>query len=201
MSRDGSEISFSMFNSYRVLKVLKGHYSLDTAYKTENHPFSGRNTCTKYFYIETREGLGQRLVTVTNDPFTGKMCKPKYSGWVDIMMIYLDENEKVQYRPLCMGWHPPIKYVKAYADLFKSGFDTQYHKDVIIDALANKNPNSNRIHLRCSKPDIWQDKLTDGRKEVEITMNLNPSLLRERKTDRILELGYPQLVLNLYEYR
>lgn len=81
-------------------KVLDGHISQETAYVVTDYPWGFKLRCQKRFWIETKKGRGQRVVSQTTNPkktneFDVSASKPKYGIYSDIVILFLDENGHV----------------------------------------------------------------------------------------------------------
>lgn len=81
---------------------LYNHTSEETAYIVEDYPWGFRLRTTIRYWIESKEGAkgGQRFVSQTIDPRTGRWCKPKKSTYKSLCVMFLDENEHVRYEAL-----------------------------------------------------------------------------------------------------
>ena len=77
-------------------KYLHGHNSQETAYVVDDYPWGFRLRTKIRYWIETKEGYGQRFASQTVNPKTGLWCAPKYSVYSRIMVMFLDENEHVK---------------------------------------------------------------------------------------------------------
>jgi hypothetical protein len=80
-------------------KYLYNHTNPETAYVVSDYPWGFRLRTTIRYWIESKDAKngGQRFASQTINPKTGQWCKPKYSTYSPIMVIYLDENEHIQY--------------------------------------------------------------------------------------------------------
>lgn len=73
-----------------VKNILSGHTSFETAHKVSNYPYGFKLRTDIYFWIETTPNKGDRFCSVTVDPKTGKLNKPKKSTYSDFMYLYED---------------------------------------------------------------------------------------------------------------
>ena len=72
------------------MTVLSGHTSPETAYVVADYPYGFRLRCSIRFWIETKPGHGQRVVSQTTDPKRGNVWnKPKASTYAPIKVLYL----------------------------------------------------------------------------------------------------------------
>lgn len=80
------------------MKVLSGHTSPDTAYVVEDYPYGFRLRCQMRYWLETKRGHGQRLVSQTSNPKRPGLVwnKPKASTYTIVLAMYLDAAGHVQ---------------------------------------------------------------------------------------------------------
>jgi hypothetical protein len=80
-----------------TIKYLYQHVSPETAYVVDDYPWGFRLRTTIRYWIESKNAKngGQRFASQTINPKTGQWCKPKYSTYSTIMVMYLDEKEHV----------------------------------------------------------------------------------------------------------
>ena len=79
------------------MKTLSGHTSPETAYTVEDYPYGFRLRCKIRYWMETKKGYGQRLVSQTTNPKRpGEVWnKPKAGTYNVIAVMVLDEQEHV----------------------------------------------------------------------------------------------------------
>jgi hypothetical protein len=77
-------------------KFLSGHTSKETAYVVEGYPWGFKLRTTIRYWIESKQGYGQRFCSQTIDPRSGKWCAPKYSTYDFIKVLYLDDIDHVK---------------------------------------------------------------------------------------------------------
>lgn len=70
--------------------ILRGYTSKEKSFEVKNYPWGFRLKTSIFYWIETKEGKGDRLGTYTIDPKTGRACKPKYSTYNAFMYLYID---------------------------------------------------------------------------------------------------------------
>jgi len=86
-----------------MLKLLYGHTSMETAYMQPDYPYSFSLRCRRRVWVETgtRKGTGQRIVTQTENPKTGRWNKPHAGTYSIICVMYLNpENNHVEFSGL-----------------------------------------------------------------------------------------------------
>lgn len=77
-----------------VKKILRGHVSPETAYVVDDYPYSWKLRCKIRYWIETKPGFGQRMVSQTTNPKKGDVWnKPKMSTYCPVMIMYLDQGQ------------------------------------------------------------------------------------------------------------
>lgn len=71
------------------------HTSPETAYLVDDYPYGFRLRCKIRYWVETKEGFGQRLVSQTTNPKREgtHWNKPKASQYCPLVALYLDENQ------------------------------------------------------------------------------------------------------------
>lgn len=85
---------------YTMLETLYGHTSPETACIVEDYPYGFRLRTQIRYWIETKEKYGQRFVSQTLNPKTGKWNKPKAGTYNPILvMVRNPENGYIS----CVG--------------------------------------------------------------------------------------------------
>lgn len=77
-----------------MLTELVGHTSPDTAYVVDDYPYGFRLRTTIRYWIETKPGHGQRVMSQTRDPKRAgePWNKPKGSTYSPIKVLLLDSD-------------------------------------------------------------------------------------------------------------
>jgi hypothetical protein len=85
-------------NQNETRNFIYNHTSPETAYVVADYPWGFRLRTTIRYWIESKKAKngGQRFASQTINPKTGQWCKPKYSTYSPIIVLYLDENNHVQ---------------------------------------------------------------------------------------------------------
>lgn len=80
-------------------KYIYGHESQETAYVVNDYPWGFRLRTQIRYWIESKDAKngGQRFVSQTMNPKTGKWCAPKKTTYCDIIIMFLDENNHIKY--------------------------------------------------------------------------------------------------------
>lgn len=76
-------------------RPLSGHTSPESAYNVEDYPYGFRLRTTIRYWVETKKGHGQRMVSQTLNPKTKRWNKPKASTYAPVVMMALDEQDHV----------------------------------------------------------------------------------------------------------
>jgi len=111
------------------------HTSPETAYVVQDYPWGFRLKTTIRYWVETKKSKngGQRFASQTINPKTGLWCKPKYSTYSPIMLMYLDENDYVQYTSL--GHHSGTEVIENFKNTHLN-FLTDYQKETLKELIA-----------------------------------------------------------------
>lgn len=98
--------------------LLVGHTSEATAHLTPDYPFGFRLRCERKVWIETRRGMGQRLVTMTSNPRRpGTWNKPKPGVYSAVMVMFLNSDNGHVEHDVIGSWSDEEKIQK---------FETEY---------------------------------------------------------------------------
>ncbi len=75
-------------------KVLTGHVSPETAYVVDDYPYGFKLRCKIRYWIETKKGKGQRVVSQTTNPKASVEIwnKPKASTYSEVRFLILNES-------------------------------------------------------------------------------------------------------------
>ncbi len=112
--------------------VLHNHTSPDSAYVVDDYPYGFRLRCKIRYWIETREGYGQRFMSQTSNPkHNDSWNKPKGGTYTTFLLMVLDDqNHCVPY-----GFHypSPEDFYKCRADKVYPQLD--HNEKVRFDTL------------------------------------------------------------------
>jgi hypothetical protein len=75
-----------------VSQLLLGHTSEDTAYVVDGYPYGSLRTQKRY-WVESKPKHGDRLVTQTLNPKTGRWNKPKAGTYTLALVLWLEPQE------------------------------------------------------------------------------------------------------------
>jgi len=82
-------------DTYQLSTPISGHTDPETAYNVEDYPYGFRlRTCIRY-WVETKKGHGQRMVSQTKNPKTGRWNKPKAGTYCPVILMGIDEQNHV----------------------------------------------------------------------------------------------------------
>lgn len=111
-------------------KLLIGHVSEETAFIQPDYPYSFNLRCMRRVWIETRKGYGQRLVTQTLNPKTGRWNKAKPGGYSTLIVMYLDE-ETNHLEHDCLSGYDNEEKVEAFANEYAEALMGEYEKGTL----------------------------------------------------------------------
>ena len=74
---------------------LYNHTSFETAYVVQDWPWGYKLRTEKRFWIESNKN-GDREISQTLDPRTGKWCAPKKSTYYPVRIFYTSDQSKVE---------------------------------------------------------------------------------------------------------
>jgi len=94
------------------MKTLFGHVSPETAKTCENYPYGFRLRTQIRYWLETKKGHGQRFVSQTLNPKTGKWNAAKPGTYSVILVMVEDESGHISTESLRSGgWDSEEKIV------------------------------------------------------------------------------------------
>jgi hypothetical protein len=114
-----------------VTKVLSGHTSPETAFVVDDYPYGFRLRCKIRYWIETKAGHGQRVVSQTTNPKRpGEVWnKPKASTYSTLRVLFLDENGHVQNNGL--GSYAEAAEIEAFATTYAEALTDPFSAKVL----------------------------------------------------------------------
>lgn len=83
-----------MNENFTTSSLLTGHTSEDTAYLVEDYPYGFRLRTQIRYWVETTKS-GDRMVSQTLNPKTGRWNKPKKSTYAPVLFLFIDEKGHV----------------------------------------------------------------------------------------------------------
>jgi hypothetical protein len=126
-----------------IVKILTGHTSRKTAFVVIDSKFLRQRT-TKYVWIETKPGFGDRLAWQALHPKTGELSKINYNKFCVFAFLFLDEKGLLHDEVIPFD-ESGTSNQKRFADLMmqidpsKLSYEQQYHirKKIYEVFLAN----------------------------------------------------------------
>lgn len=80
-----------------VTQVLTGYDSRETAYEVKDYPWGYTLRTSKFCWVESKRGNGDRFGSYTIDPKKGRDCATKYDIYYTFVYMYLDEKGHIQH--------------------------------------------------------------------------------------------------------
>lgn len=129
------------------MTVLSGHTSPETAYVVADYPYGFRLRCSIRFWIETKAGHGQRVVSQTTNPKKpgNPWNKPKASTYTNLQVLFLDEQDHVQSAGLSFYADAAqiAAYEAQYGPALTSGRDQTELR--VLKAIATRSANKSSV--------------------------------------------------------
>lgn len=104
-----------------IKTYLYGHDSAETAYVVDDYPYGFRLRTQIRYWIETTKN-GDRFVSQTLNPKTGKWNKEKKSTYNEVGVMFLDENTHVKWTGFS-HWEDEEKLDKWLENIDQSRFN------------------------------------------------------------------------------
>jgi hypothetical protein len=76
--------------------ILKGYTCIDRPFIVKDYPYGFRLRTTMHYWIESKEGHGDRLCTYTIDPRNGRRNKPKCGTYSTFLFMFINEDGHVK---------------------------------------------------------------------------------------------------------
>ena len=154
-------------------KYLYNHTNPETAFVVSDYPWGFRLRTTIRYWIESKDAKngGQRFASQTINPKTGQWCKPKYSTYTPIMVMYLDQNEHVQYT--CLRHNDSEESINSFREAHISNlneFQKSHLKEIIAYTKVMKH-----VTFTCQvvKPGEGEQRKND---QEEALKNINKAI-------------------------
>jgi hypothetical protein len=120
------------------MKPLYGHNSQETAYLVKDYPYGFTLRCEILFFLEENR-RGYRFVSITRNPKTGLLNKPKCSTYVRFAAcMYLDHENKVQWSGIS-EYTNVNEIVKFLSDFPEASFHKDFKKFVLAQIAIEQN--------------------------------------------------------------
>ncbi len=112
------------------MKILTGHVSESTAYLQPDYPYSFNLRCQRRVWVEYRKGFGQRMITQTENPKTGRWNKPKAGTYNSVIVLYLnEENGHIEHA--CLNVNDSAERVEKFVAEFGEALTGKYEQDIL----------------------------------------------------------------------
>lgn len=123
-----------MSNS-KIRTYLYQHNCQNTAKIIGDYPWGFRLRTTIRYWIETKKAKngGQRFGSQTINPKTGQWCAPKYSTYSPLIVMFLDENNHIQWTSL--GYHSGKEMINAFRETHLENLN-DYQKETLKEIIA-----------------------------------------------------------------
>jgi len=95
------------------MKYLYNHNNEETSYLVEDYPWGFRLRTKIRYWIESKDGFGQRFCSQTINPKTGIWCKPKKSTYADIAILFLDDKNHIHVEKLA-GYNRDLESLEKF---------------------------------------------------------------------------------------
>lgn len=116
-------------------KYLYNHNSPETAFLVDDYPWGFRLRTKIRYWIETKiaKNGGQRFVSQTINPKSGLWCNPKYSTYSPLLIMFLDENNHVNFTSL--GHNSEEKTILKFKETHLENL-SEYQKETLKEIMA-----------------------------------------------------------------
>ena len=99
------------------MKQLIGHTSAETAYVVDDYPYGFRLRTQIRYWIESKQGFGQRFVSQTLNPKNGVWNKPKAGTYSEIVMLGIDEDTNYVTQAALSFWNTEVR-IREFAEQY-----------------------------------------------------------------------------------
>ena len=103
-----------------VVQMLVGCTSFESGHVSPDYPFGFRLRCQRREWLEYKRGHGYRFVTCTSNPKRPGLVwnKPHASTYTALAVMYLDEDDHVQWNGIHVGTDEPSidRFVATYGE-------------------------------------------------------------------------------------
>jgi hypothetical protein len=106
-------------------------FSEDDPFIIEDYPWGYRLRTQVRVWMECRKGHGMRVCRQTQDPRTGRWCKPKKSTYSCVLGFYLNEEGRIKTCGLSAGGWSKEEAIVAFEEFYAEIGLTDFQKDRI----------------------------------------------------------------------
>lgn len=111
------------------MQPLYGHTSPETAYIVADYPYGFRLRTQIRYWIETKAGYGQRMVSQTRNPKTGRWNSPKAGTYSPVLALCFSDQGHVESRGLPTWAEEPL--IAGFEIMFPALTDDPYTYEAI----------------------------------------------------------------------
>ena len=145
------------------MTTLLGHTSPETAYVVDDYPYGFRLRTQIRYWIETKKNHGQRFVSQTRNPKTGRWNAPKAGTYSPIVVMWLDTDNHVQTSAL--GHYFDDERIDTFETSFADALTEQRERELIRYMRAQGRAMKHvtyTVHTcgtdqPCDRPDLHQE--------------------------------------------
>lgn len=170
------------------MQILTGHDSPATAYAVDDYPYGFRLRTQIRYWVETKEREGQRFVSQTLNPKTGRWNNPKASTYSAIVIMFRDSNGHVSHDGL--SWSAWADHLADFERMYGDALaDDSRSREIIRHMHARHRAEQQvtySIHTcgtgkPCDRPDLHEKPYRERLKEEAAIMHslTNQELWRE----------------------
>lgn len=135
------------------VETLSGHTSEDTAFVVEDYPYGFRLRTQIRYWIETKKGHGQRFVSQTLNPKTGKWNKPKAGTYgVLIVMTRNPENGHIHTAGLSSGGWSKEEDIQAFETKHAAAIGDYERAAIKYIRASNKANDMIKVEIHAARP-------------------------------------------------
>lgn len=137
---------------------LVGHTNINNAYEVKDYPYGFRLRTSIFYWIESKEGKGDRLCSYTINPKNGRKNAVKCSTYSAFMYMYINEDGHVKRESI--DAYEPEKFT------FRFNFILNKIGEMWINDIQKKSLRSTLYgHIRGNAP-YQIVKYSEGKKEA-----------------------------------
>ncbi len=134
------------------------HTNFESAYVIADYPYGFTLRTQMRMWIETKQGHGQRVVSCTLNPKTGKWNKPKSSTYSQMVVLYID-NETGHVHNAAFGDYDS-EHAGEFLAEYHAGLSTYQQGKLRIFVALHRAQDETGLKLYESTPEertaIWQ---------------------------------------------
>jgi len=152
---------------------LSGHTDMETSYVVEDYPYGFNLRTTIRYWVETKKRFGQRVVSQTMNPKTGRWNKTKPGIYMPVIMLALD-NDNGHVINQGVGTYAEDEEIEEFA-LWGTGHLDEWQEGA-LDYLRAVNRAQKRVTITAP---ICQPGCTENHQTMEEQAALMRGVIRE----------------------